>query len=209
MSGIIGALLAFAFGAALGSFLNVVIMRYPAEAPTGRSHCPHCGKTLPWPELAPLISFAWQRGRCRRCRHQLSWQYPLVEGVMGLITLALFMPVPEDPLAFALASLAAAISALLIVLFVIDLRTMFLPDIFIFLLALFVAAHVALRITSYGLPVTSSLWGAAIGTGFLALLWAGTAGRGIGLGDVKLMLPLGAFFGPIDTAFLLLTAFIV
>src|SRR5687768_2211789 len=163
MSGLVSALPAFVFGTALGSFLNVVILRYPAEGPLGRSRCPHCRQTLQWYELIPVVSFLLQRGLCRHCRRPLSRQYPLVELAMGVATAALFTPLPADRAGLLLTFLAAGMIALLLILFVIDLRTMLLPDLFIVILTLFAGVHVALRVTSYGLPVTNSLWGAAIG----------------------------------------------
>jgi prepilin signal peptidase PulO-like enzyme (type II secretory pathway) len=213
--------LMFAFGAIIGSFLNVVILRSRAvtsasprsfvpAAPvkTSRSHCPHCRQALRWYELVPILSFIWQRGRCRRCRHELSPQYPLVEAAMGLSVLVLFTPLPASVLTYVAAILASIIIALLIILFVIDLRTFLLPDIFVALLGTVTILRIVLPLTTYHLPLTTSLWGVLIGAGFLALLWLITAGRGIGLGDVKLMVPLGALFGPAATLVLLLGAFI-
>lgn len=90
-------LLVFVFGTAIGSFLNVVIWRYRPERPVfdvrglrGRSHCPYCQKTLSAPELVPFFSFLFQFGRCRSCRHRLSFQYPLVELLGGVVLL--FVP---------------------------------------------------------------------------------------------------------------------
>jgi len=85
-------LLLFVFGLAIGSFFNVVLWRYQPEFSLlktsnlrGRSHCPYCQCVLRWFELVPLVSFIFQKGRCRRCGHPLSWQYPLVESAGGLI----------------------------------------------------------------------------------------------------------------------------
>ncbi len=101
----------------------------------------------------------------------------------------------------------------LIVLFTIDLRTLLLPDKYIIFLTVVVVArllttHYSLLTTNYQL-FTTTLLGAAIGSGLLGLLWLITRGRGLGLGDVKLMIPLGLLFGYIDTAWLLLTAFFI
>jgi leader peptidase (prepilin peptidase)/N-methyltransferase len=89
--------LLFIFGAAVGSFLNVVIWRYEPTGSVfdfknlkGRSHCPHCKKVLRWFELVPVLSFFIQFGRCRSCQNRLSFQYPIVEFVAGLIFL--FLP---------------------------------------------------------------------------------------------------------------------
>ncbi|MBU6415024.1 A24 family peptidase [Patescibacteria group bacterium] len=88
-------LLAFLFGLSVGSFLNVVILRYhKADSDSsgfafhllrGRSHCPHCKKTLGFWELIPVLSFLMQGGRCQSCRKPISWQYPLVELATGVV----------------------------------------------------------------------------------------------------------------------------
>lgn len=82
--------LQFVFGAMVGSFLNVLIFRYDPDKPLfhkgivgGRSHCPHCGRTLRWFELIPLLSYFLQLGKCRTCRGRLSVQYPLIELLAG------------------------------------------------------------------------------------------------------------------------------
>lgn len=82
----------FIFGLLIGSFLNVVSLRYvPGERLLdskrlgGRSLCPHCRKELRWRELIPLVSFIIQLGRCRSCGKPISFQYPLVEFLSGLI----------------------------------------------------------------------------------------------------------------------------
>ncbi len=85
----------FLFGLAAGSFLNVVASRYKPgnrlfdpKVINGRSFCPECRKQLAWYELAPVLSFLWQRGRCRHCGDRISFQYPLVEILSGLIAVA-------------------------------------------------------------------------------------------------------------------------
>lgn len=82
----------FVLGAALGSFLNVVALRYDSdkfllhpEIIGGRSHCPKCGKTLRWYDLMPVVSFILLRGRCRYCGAKISWQYPIVEIISGFV----------------------------------------------------------------------------------------------------------------------------
>src|SRR5438876_921150 len=81
----------FLFGAVLGSFINVLSLRYDPDGRIfskdilfGRSHCPHCKKNLSWYELIPLFSFLIQWGWCRSCRVRLSFQYPIVECISGL-----------------------------------------------------------------------------------------------------------------------------
>jgi len=82
----------FVLGLAVGSFINVISLRYQSgrrlldkKVIDGRSHCPICFKTLIWYELIPIFSFFLQRGKCRSCGHKISLQYPLVEILSGLI----------------------------------------------------------------------------------------------------------------------------
>src|SRR6185369_13016413 len=74
------------FGILVGSFLNVVTLRWNTgmSISRGRSKCFSCGKDLKWYELLPVASFAAQRGKCRGCEAKISWQYPLVELASGL-----------------------------------------------------------------------------------------------------------------------------
>lgn len=82
----------FVFGLAIGSFLNVLILRYNPEGNlwsvkklSGRSRCPYCKHELKVSELVPLWSFFVQKGKCRECDHKLSFQYPVVEFLSGAI----------------------------------------------------------------------------------------------------------------------------
>lgn len=132
---------------------------------------------------------------------------------MGVMALILLQPLPATALITTLAILKLVIAALLVVLFVIDLHTMYLPDQFIVPLLGVVMLHGALTAQSLSREILSlaaeqALLGILIGSGLLGLLWLATRGRGIGLGDVKLMAPLGLLFGPLGTITLLFIAFI-
>ncbi len=65
----------------IGSWLGVLVRRLPQNRPVvlGRSSCEHCGTPLTPIELVPLLSFIWQRGRCRHCSTWLGWFYPAIE----------------------------------------------------------------------------------------------------------------------------------
>ena len=80
-------ILAAAYGACVGSFLNVVIYRVPAGLSVVRpaSRCPSCGYGLAWYDNVPVLAWLWLRGRCRKCRLPISPQYPLVEAVTGCL----------------------------------------------------------------------------------------------------------------------------
>lgn len=164
----------FAIGAAFGSFLNVVTLRYRPErsvfsmkALGGRSHCPHCRKTLTAGELIPLVSYLLQRGRCRSCKAPLSLQYPLVEFMSGAVWVAVpllissfygissgvfaSLAAPLWSYGLALVWVAAFLSWLAI--FVIDLRLYLVPDeLNLFLAALGVGATLLLVVHHGAIP---------------------------------------------------------
>jgi len=82
----------FFFGVSIGSFLNVLIDRLPQERKiTGRSVCDYCQHQLAWYDLIPIFSFFLLKGHCRYCRKKLSFQYPLVEILTGLMFIFVFL----------------------------------------------------------------------------------------------------------------------
>ena len=85
-------MLAFIFGAIVGSFLNVCIARIPNDESIVRppSHCPKCKAAIPFYCNIPLLSYVFLRGRCRACSESISPRYFLVELLMGLFALALY-----------------------------------------------------------------------------------------------------------------------
>lgn len=86
--------LAGIIGLALGSFLNVCIVRLPADESviSPRSRCPHCHAQLRWFDNIPLLSYLLLRGRCRDCNEPISWRYPVVELAVALWFIASFWP---------------------------------------------------------------------------------------------------------------------
>ncbi|HEX8172807.1 MAG TPA: prepilin peptidase [Thermoanaerobaculia bacterium] len=194
---------AFAMGAIVGSFLNVVIHRYPREESVvfPPSRCPHCSARIrPWDNV-PILAWLWLGGRCRDCRGPISARYPLVELANALFYVAIFQRTGLSP-AFAA---VAAIASMLIALIYIDLEIQILPDVIdlpgiVVGLAIgalhFGALHPELTLSS---TLLESLLGAAAGAG--VLLAIGLTYKlvrkveGMGLGDVKMMAMLGAIFG--------------
>ena len=83
----------FAFGAAVGSFLNVVVYRVPQgrSVVSPPSRCPRCGWKLSWRENVPILGWLLLRGRCRRCRGWISVQYPLIEVLVGILFAATYL----------------------------------------------------------------------------------------------------------------------
>lgn len=195
-----------ALGACLGSFVNVVALRYilKEDVVKKRSHCPHCQRRLAWFELIPLVSFVALRGRCRLCHEPISLQYPVIEALTAASSLIIFSPLPVSLAGLIPPLLSLAAVCLLLILAVIDSRTMVLPDVFIMLLA---AVTVLYLLITHQFAL-AHLVGAAVGAGFLLILWVVTRRQGIGLGDIKLGVPLGLLVGWPAVVALLLLAFV-
>jgi leader peptidase (prepilin peptidase)/N-methyltransferase len=201
---------AAAFGAIIGSFLNVVIHRYPREESIvfPPSSCPSCRTPIRPYDNVPILSYLWLRGRCRSCRAPISIRYPLVELANALFYLALFQ---RTGLTFAFLPLAALIS-MTIALIYIDAEIQILPDV-IDLPGIAIGLGLgAMAVTVPGLTTAVSLIdsiiGAALGAGALlavAMIYKLARGiEGMGLGDVKMLGMMGAALGwrPLYTAFL-------
>lgn len=85
-------LVLFLYAIVIGSFLNVCILRTPLKETvvSKRSHCMSCGHTLAWYDLFPLFSYLFLRGKCRYCKQKISAQYPIVEGLNGVMAVLCF-----------------------------------------------------------------------------------------------------------------------
>ncbi len=205
------------FGAALGSFLNVVILRMPRRLewqwkrdsremlgepelydppPPGivveRSHCPHCKAQLSWYENIPLVSWLIQRGKCRHCGAPVSVQYPLVELLTMLLVVACVWRFGFGWQGFG----AIVLTCFLIALAGIDLRTQLLPD--QLTLPLLWLGLIAASDSLY-MPVKPALQGVIAGYVSLWSVWwlfkQITGKEGMGHGDFKLLAALGAWTG--------------
>lgn len=179
----------FLLGITVGSFLNVCILRIPAHESivTGPSHCPECGRRLRWYELVPVFSFIALKGKCSGCKGAISAQYPLIEalnGVLWVICLAVLGKTPYAALACLL------ISALLVVA-VIDARTMEIPLGTTIAIAVLGGIAAALDCQNW-LSHIIGLFAVSLP---LYLVFLATHGRGIGGGDIKLMAGCGLFLG--------------
>ncbi|PYG03085.1 MULTISPECIES: A24 family peptidase [unclassified Thioalkalivibrio] len=214
------AIIAGLLGLLIGSFINVVIARLPvmlerewqAEAryvlqgeepaeDTGaerfdlirpRSRCPHCQRSIRAIENIPLLSFLFLRGRCPGCGSRISWQYPAVELLTGLLfaaTLWHFGASVE-------AGLALVLTGGLIAAGGIDARTTLLPDQLTLPLL-----WLGLLVNSFGVftDLQSAVFGAMAGYLLLWLVFHGfrllTGKEGMGYGDFKLLAALGAWLG--------------
>jgi leader peptidase (prepilin peptidase)/N-methyltransferase len=214
----IGYLFSFLFGAAIGSFLNVVIHRVPNEESIifPNSACPNCKTSIKPYDNIPILSWLILRGRCRNCHEPISFRYPAVELLTAFLFVFVFWQIgfnPYLPVAFIF---VAAIIALIFI----DAEHMILPNVITYpLLALAIATRIVLPLAfgkTYQLDVALwpfplpdlPLWvlmlmggwlGAVIGGGFLWLvgaLWKALRGvDAMGLGDVKMMAAVGALLG--------------
>lgn len=215
--GLEAALVAAVLGLLIGSFLNVVIHRFPkmlerewaAECAefsgqpakeegeafnlvVPRSRCPHCGHQIRWYENIPVVSWLALRGKCSQCKAPISVRYPLVE----LITAGFFALCAWRFGLTLQAAAWAAFAALLICLFLIDMDTQILPDDLNYTLL-----WLGLLASAVGwtVPLHSAVWGAALGYlvfwGIFQAFKLATGKEGMGYGDFKLLAALGAWLG--------------
>ncbi|HEX2167894.1 MAG TPA: prepilin peptidase [Longimicrobiales bacterium] len=181
-------------GAAMGSFLNVCIYRWPAEQSviSPPSRCPSCEHELGWSDNIPIFGWIFLRGRCRYCGAGVSAQYPLIELATALIWVA--AAVRFGP------SFAAIHSALFLTILLgiamTDAREMVIPDQFTLIGA---AAGLALAPLTGGVTLLHALLAAGLG---YVLLWgvkfAAEKALGkpaLGVGDIHMMVFVGAFLG--------------
>jgi len=239
----------FIFGLLIGSFLNVLALRYVdgesilgIRTIGGRSKCQTCTVGLKWYELVPLFSFIVQGAKCRHCKHSLNWQYPIVEFVTGILTAVLpttlyyfygAMHAQIDGASitwfYVLVALWLLATYTAITLSAIDMRLQIIPDQSNLLLGVIGLAMVACKYffasnfangTSFLGPYADILGGpsnpflsALIAVGFAMVVFGGTIyftrGRGMGMGDFKLAIPLALILGWPDILIALIAAFVI
>ncbi len=197
-------ILIFFFGTIIGSFLNVVILRYRSgRGVGGRSACFTCDKKLTAAELVPIGSYLTQGGKCTGCGSKISVQYPIVEALTGFVFMFLFfrfgyLLIPAPILFSVLFSYSAFMLSLLIVLAVYDIRHKILPDRLTVLFAsiafigmFFVQGD---AIVLHVPKLSQFLAGILLPAPFTAL-WYVSKGKWMGLGDAKLMVGIGFLLG--------------
>ena len=204
MDALITSALVFALGAAVGSFINVVVYRLPVGQSLihPASHCPRCGHTLTAYDNVPILAWLWLSGRCRYCRGVIASRYPLTELACGLLFLVSFWGSGWTwwtPAHWVLLSFLLALA-------LIDLDTLTLPD------SLTQPGLVAGLVTQGLIPglqgealtsvltaMVGGIFGAVLGLwlyeviSLLASLALGQAA--LGGGDAKLAAMLGAWLG--------------
>ncbi len=182
------------FGAMIGSFLNVCIMRLPKGESIvfPGSHCPYCQKPIQFYDNIPLVSYLVLKAKCRYCKTPISIQYPLVEGMTALSSFLIFAKFgPSLNFLFYFVFISA-----LIVIAVIDLYHQIIPDV-VSLPGIGVGIIGGLILPN--ITFLNSLIGLLVGGGSLFLVatlyqWLFKR-EGMGGGDVKLLAMIGAFLG--------------
>lgn len=185
----------FVFGLAIGSFINCLVYRLNRNLSPfqGRSVCPQCKHQLAWHDNIPLFSFVFLRGKCCYCQKPISLHYPLVELATALFTLFVIYHISIYDIRSLFYFLL--IGYALIAIFVSDLLYQTIPDEIVYpaiILALIrIVATGLFGQTGSWLPLLAGL-GAA---GFFLFLVLVTRGKGMGLGDVKLVALMGLALG--------------
>lgn len=187
-------------GLVIGSFVSVVTYRLPRQQGfiSGRSYCDSCKKEISWYDNIPLISFLLYRGATRCCNKKISFRYPLIEITSAASLVGLY-------LVFGLSMQLATYYLLLVLtlsILIIDLEHQIIPDEFVWLLL------ITSMFVLQGSPFTALVSGFAFACFFL-FLYLVTFGRGMGLGDVKLAIPIGMMLGFDKGLYWLLITFIL
>lgn len=198
----------FILGTIIGSFLNVVVLRYNTGLSfvSGRSQCFSCSKKLSWYENIPLFSFIFLGGRCLGCKSKISYQYPLVEFLTGTLFLGVFYEIGFS----VLLPLYLIIASLLIVMSVYDLKHKIIPNSFVFLFD-GLAFILLLSTHSFSSLFSGSgfydFFAGPILFSFFGTLWLVSRGTWMGFGDAKLALGVGWMLGFSGGIFAIISAF--
>lgn len=189
-----------AYGLVIGSFLNVVIYRLPRGENLAYpgSHCPNCVAKLKMVDLIPVFSFMRTGGKCRYCKQKISIIYPSIEMLNAVLYLGIYF---FKGLSIYSGVLMLTTSALICIA-MIDLASHKIPNALNITIAVLALTMVFLGYTS---PL-SALIGAVLGSGILIglnLLAKVLKAKAFGMGDVKYMLAMGAFFGVPDALYIL------
>lgn len=183
-----------------------------ASLANDRSRCLHCGHTLAWYDLLPLVSWLSTGGKCRYCKRRIGWFEPLMELGMAAAFVLLYLLWPygfDMPIAVAYFITWLVAVVLLGILFAYDLKWFILPNKIVFPLIgiAAVASTIFLVMVGGGWMTVFSIAGAVvILSGLYLLLWVISKGQWIGFGDIKLGLALALLLANWELAFIALFA---
>jgi leader peptidase (prepilin peptidase)/N-methyltransferase len=199
-------LLLFLFGTCLGSFLGVVINRTVNGGSwvTGRSRCDHCHKELKWFDMVPLFSYLWLGGKCRFCKKKISVSHPVIEFMTGTLIVwwywigTVFFQLTQRPFQTIQPIFWLLIGILLLFIFFTDWLYYIIPDEAVILLMIMVGSYRIALVALQAMQPVDLLYsgiGSLVVQAFFWSIWWFSKGRGMGFGDVKLVLPLGLLLG--------------
>ena len=196
------------FGAIIGSFLNVYILRlHTGKDVSGRSACAYCGFPLKVLHLIPVVSFFFLKGRCKNCETKVSWQYPLVEFATAIMFAVLYSLYGLSADLF----LSVLLLCVSIVVFVYDVKHMIIPQKMIDIIWGVVVVWFALNFAYENFAINilfDSLLSVLIFSGPIFIIWLLSKGKAMGLGDVRLTLPLSLLLSPKEAYFAITLAFV-
>jgi len=185
-----------ATGLILGSFINVLAYRIPKNMSIifARSLCPQCNNPIPLYRNIPIITYILQKGKCYNCSERISLQYPMIELLTACILYIGFQnnwPIDEY-------ILFIWVSCLLIVISIIDLRTLTIPLSLIIVLSL---GEILFLVSNLDIAI-HMLSGLTFGLGYLGITFIITSiiykKQTLGYGDLLLVSLLGVWLGPIN-----------
>lgn len=189
----------FLFGIVIGSFLNVCIYRIPKEESiaAGGSACQNCGSRLTVIDLVPVLSYAALGGKCRHCKTKISPQYPIIETITGMLFLLLYL---KFGLIWLL-PINLGLTALMIVITLIDFRYMIIPNGLVIAGLVIGAVQLLASIFTLGIFENWSVYAIGFFAGGLPLFLIAAfctyvlKKDAIGGGDIKLMAMAGLILG--------------
>lgn len=188
-----GPVISLIFGMLIGSFINCLAWRlYKEETIFGRSYCPKCLNKIKWYDNIPLLSFIILKGKCRSCTQKISWQYPLVELITGLLFYGAFLFFGGSVIDLVRSFI---IISVLVLVFIFDFRWYLIPVSALLwsapVIIILGALTYPLNIGSYIVALVITM---ALATFFFGAQYLVTKGKGLGEGDIWLGAFLGAAF---------------
>jgi leader peptidase (prepilin peptidase)/N-methyltransferase len=194
----------FIIGLCLGSFINALVYRLYEELPfvKARSLCPKCKKQLAWSDNIPLLSFIFLRGKCHYCHEKISWQYPIIEFVTGILFVFIaFLTIQQFSNSAIVPLFHCSIVILyswfvvsaLITIFLFDLKYSLIPDIISLpAIAVVLIAKILFLLPHFSIVSFKFLcFSAIIGGSWFALQYFLSKGKWVGGGDIRLGVLMG------------------
>ncbi|PIR85203.1 hypothetical protein COU15_02240 [Candidatus Kaiserbacteria bacterium CG10_big_fil_rev_8_21_14_0_10_45_20] len=204
--------LVFLFGVVVGSFVNVLIMRFGfTERTRHRSSCQSCATQLAWYEMVPILSYLFLGGKCGHCKSALSVQYPIVETLVGILFFTSWYTLDPPSSIVGLLSLLTLFFfwATFVVIVVYDIRHTLIPLLFAWtLIASAVVFRILLALQSGTIdPLVGGAVGALVASVILGGIVLVTRMRGMGIGDIYIGVALGVLFGGLQALDVLILSF--